>query len=382
MKELSTDEWHVMEGLWKNNPKVGNRVVADLRDSVGLSQPDEELAGDEGVLRQQAEKSRKRYGEALVKMLWMAARTAVLVSLLALGLAACTFSSRSDVHGEDPAADKAGVFDTEQKDNAETSDMGVAANVGVKTGFNNEMETVSPGQSEDSESGSGDKLWVDMALEKTGVVYDDWDAQTLAYYDEEGHPAAKVTEGDITRKLTFVETSWSVSAAEAQFSREVLYWACQALLELEQWTGTQVTEVCYAVSEFGYFSFSLTPEDMEHDRIFFSRCYNGLSFSQGEVIEHISYLTDMDVWYSPVKQYTTPPGYDRMTTQERLIWYFERSGIARDSKVEEVIYPWEGDDYLFRTDQGTYYSFSSVDGIDTVGRGMCLYGPYNGYPQH
>lgn len=130
-----------------------------------------------------------------------------------------------------------------------------------------------------------------------------------------------MTEGDVTRKLTFVETYWSVSAAEAQFSHEVLYWACQALLELEQWTGTQVTEVCYTVSEFGDFSFGLTPEDMMHDRTFYSRCYNGLSFIWGEVIESIYYSTDMDVWYSPVKQYTTPPGYDKMTTEERLIWF-------------------------------------------------------------
>lgn len=37
MKELSTAEWHVMESLWENSPKVGSRVVADLRDSVGWS---------------------------------------------------------------------------------------------------------------------------------------------------------------------------------------------------------------------------------------------------------------------------------------------------------------------------------------------------------
>lgn len=35
MKELSTAEWHVMESLWKDSPKVGSQVVADLKDSVG-----------------------------------------------------------------------------------------------------------------------------------------------------------------------------------------------------------------------------------------------------------------------------------------------------------------------------------------------------------
>ncbi len=71
-----------------------------------------------------------------------------------------------------------------------------------------------------------------------------------------------------------------------------------------------------------------------------------------------------------------------MTTEERLIWFFERSAIAQGSKVEEVIYPWEGDDYLFRTDQGTYYDFSATEGIDTLGKGLYLTGPYDGYPQH
>ncbi len=220
------------------------------------------------------------------------------------------------------------------------------------------------------------------AAEEAAAVYDSWDAQIKDDYDEEGNPVAEVTEGDLTRKLTFVETSWSVSAKEALLSREVLYWTCQALLELEQWTGTQVTEACYTVSEFGDFYFALTPGDMRHSRTFYSRCYSGLSFVRGEVIESISYSTDMDVWYSPVRQYTTPPKYDRMTAGERLVWFFERSAIARGSKVEEIIYPWEGNDYLFRTDQGTYYDFAGTEGVDTLGKGLFLTGPYDDYPQH
>lgn len=37
MRELSTAEWHVMESLWANSPKVGSRIVADLKESVGWS---------------------------------------------------------------------------------------------------------------------------------------------------------------------------------------------------------------------------------------------------------------------------------------------------------------------------------------------------------
>ncbi len=37
MKELSTAEWYVMESLWAESPKVGSRVVTDLKESVGWS---------------------------------------------------------------------------------------------------------------------------------------------------------------------------------------------------------------------------------------------------------------------------------------------------------------------------------------------------------
>ena len=362
--------------------------------AVRLSRQDGELACDEGVLRQMGEENRRIYGEALLilstehkptlrsslnlatsmsgtkKQLKerlsvlvtrprMAAGTAVLVFLLALGLMACTFTGRAEAHEEELIPEKADIVKATQRGGVE----------------------IGGGKESDDRQETGSEI-VNIDPVEAAAIYDNWDAQIREYYDADENPVAEVTEGDVTRKLTFVETYWSVSAAEAQFSHEVLYWACQALLELEQWTGTQVTEVCYTVSEFGDFSFGLTPEDMMHDRTFYSRCYNGLSFIWGEVIESIYYSTDMDVWYSPVKQYTTPPGYDKMTTEERLIWFFERSAIARGSKVEEVIYPWEGSDYLFRTDQGTYYDFAATEGIDTLGKGLYLAGPYDGYPQH
>lgn len=376
--------------------------------AVRLSRQDGELACDEGVLRQMGEENRRIYGEALLilstehkptlrsslnlatsmsgtkKQLKerlsvlvtrprMAAGTAVLVFLLALGLMACTFTGRAEAHEEEPIPEKADIVKATQRGGVEIGG-GKESDDGQETGPEGEKES-------DDRQETGSEI-VNIDPVEAAAVYDNWDAQIREYYDADENPVAEVTEGDVTRKLTFVETYWSVSAAEAQFSHEVLYWACQALLELEQWTGTQVTEVCYTVSEFGDFSFGLTPEDMMHDRTFYSRCYNGLSFIRGEVIESIYYSTDMDVWYSPVKQYTTPPRYDKMTTEERLIWFFERSAIARGSKVEEVIYPWEGSDYLFRTDQGTYYDFAATEGIDTLGKGLYLAGPYDGYPQH
>lgn len=37
MKEISIAEWNIMESLWEDSPKVGSRIVADLKNSVGWS---------------------------------------------------------------------------------------------------------------------------------------------------------------------------------------------------------------------------------------------------------------------------------------------------------------------------------------------------------
>lgn len=37
MKELSEAEWHVMESLWEESPKIGSRIVADMARRTGWS---------------------------------------------------------------------------------------------------------------------------------------------------------------------------------------------------------------------------------------------------------------------------------------------------------------------------------------------------------
>ena len=37
MKELSEAEWHVLESLWENSPKVGSQIVADMQAKIGWS---------------------------------------------------------------------------------------------------------------------------------------------------------------------------------------------------------------------------------------------------------------------------------------------------------------------------------------------------------
>lgn len=376
--------------------------------AVNLSRQDGELACDEGVLRRMGVENRGEYGEALLALSAgirpampramslatsmsatkrqlrerlsaltavprMAAGTAVSVILLFTAMALVAFTSNAYSGGDSPETDR-------------TNGLGKARVGYDRTGSGRQMET--PGEFPvDRENTEGQTLPLgteeSMNIEGQTLplelesIYDSWDAKILWYFDEDHRPVAEIWEGDTERKLTFVETSWSLSAQEQPYSREILYWACQALRELEQWTGTEIGEVCYSVSELGGYSFALTPEDLEHDRIFFDRYYNQLFGGTG-VIEHIGYSTDMDVWFSPVKQYVTPPGYDKMTMEEILIWYFERSEAARGSKVEEIVWPWEGDCVL-RTDQGTYYEYTVSD---TIGRGMSLYGPYDHYPEH
>ncbi len=36
-KELSPAEWNVMESLWEGAPKIGSRIVQELKESVGWS---------------------------------------------------------------------------------------------------------------------------------------------------------------------------------------------------------------------------------------------------------------------------------------------------------------------------------------------------------
>lgn len=37
MKELSEAEWHILESLWADSPKVGSQIVADMKARKGWS---------------------------------------------------------------------------------------------------------------------------------------------------------------------------------------------------------------------------------------------------------------------------------------------------------------------------------------------------------
>ncbi len=130
--------------------------------AAGLSRRDGEMACDEGVLRLLGEKNRKRYGEALLAlsteckpmlrsslhlatsmsdtgkqlkerlsalmaMPRTAAGTAALVFLLALVLAACTFTGRADAREEERPAGRTGILKYSPQDSEEAEDAEDAA---------------------------------------------------------------------------------------------------------------------------------------------------------------------------------------------------------------------------------------------------------------
>lgn len=37
MKELSGAEWHILESLWEDSPKIGSQIVADMSERKGWS---------------------------------------------------------------------------------------------------------------------------------------------------------------------------------------------------------------------------------------------------------------------------------------------------------------------------------------------------------
>ncbi len=77
MRELSTAEWHVMESLWAGSPKIGSRIVEDLKESVGWSRSTTltmlKRMSDKGLVACESGESMKTYrpllerGEAVQK---------------------------------------------------------------------------------------------------------------------------------------------------------------------------------------------------------------------------------------------------------------------------------------------------------------------------
>lgn len=163
--------------------------------------------------------------------------------------------------------------------------------------------------------------------------------------------------------------------------QKLLSMARQALEELYQWTGEKVDTACFQVSNMGQVDFALSPEDMEHSRIFFSRGFGAdteynLS-NYGKSISDISVASAEEVWYSPVSWRVEPANGSEMTDEEVIAWYFERCPLA-DGGVVSMEQRYE-DTWTIQTESGSRYE--AVYNKET-GRVSAITGPYSDYPEH
>lgn len=186
--------------------------------------------------------------------------------------------------------------------------------------------------------------------------------------------------------LTYVEddSPYMLSAIvdETDIYRTLLVMAEQALLDLYQWTGEKVDTACFQVSDMGGVSFGLTPEDISHSRIFFSRDFGAdTKYNLSNYEKSISSMyvaSGRSVWYSPVLWRVFPKQMDEMTDEEIMIWYLERIPLVKDCKVKSIEKRYE-DMWTVQTEDGVWFEVVYDVKLKEIG---IVSGPYSEYPVH
>lgn len=136
---------------------------------------------------------------------------------------------------------------------------------------------------------------------------------TLHYY------VPKSSEGIMTTTDIYTEEE-----AEAHAQR--------AVQEIYDLTGFQVTECYYYAYDFGTIDLAMSEDDLEHSRVFYSRCFADLPGDTTSIAS--AYLANAQkVWYSPVKMMILPDGYDMMSEGEKAVWFVTHSGQYNGQKV-------------------------------------------------
>ena len=136
---------------------------------------------------------------------------------------------------------------------------------------------------------------------------------TLHYY------VPKSSEGIVTTTGIYTEEE-----AEAHAQR--------AVQEIYDLTGFQVTECYYYAYDFGTIVLGMSEDDLEHSRIFYSRCFADLPGDTTSIAS--AYLANAQkVWYSPVKMMILPDRYDMMSEGEKAVWFVTHSGQYNGQKV-------------------------------------------------
>ena len=108
--------------------------------------------------------------------------------------------------------------------------------------------------------------------------------------------------------------------------------AQRAVQEIYDLTGFQVTECYYYAYDFGTIDLAMSEDDLEHSRVFYSRCFADLPGDTTSIAS--AYLANAQkVWYSPVKMMILPDGYDMMSEGEKAVWFVTHSGQYNGQKV-------------------------------------------------
>lgn len=214
--------------------------------------------------------------------------------------------------------------------------------------------------------------------------YDSDDQLHMVRYVEENTASDAAFE---KLDLTYVEDD-SVYTLPATVDKSNLHltmiaMAKQALTELYQWTGEKVESACFQVTDMGGVYFALSPSDLVHSRIFYSRYfgvdteYNLSGYDKS--ISSIWVASEREVWYSPVGWQVFPKNMDTMTDQEIMVWYFERLPSVAGSKVKSVLNRYGNGMWTVQTEDETWFEVVYDAGLRQV---LEVTGPYPELPEH
>lgn len=200
----------------------------------------------------------------------------------------------------------------------------------------------------------------------------------------EKNPAPDAVFGQLD--LTYVDDKGPYTLAavedEGKLNMTMIAMAKQALGELYDWTGQKVDRACFQVSDMGGVVFGLSPEDIEHSRVFYSRYFG--ADTEYNLSGYDKCISSFDVysaraaWYSPVLWNNFPENMESMTDEEVVIWYFEHMPGADAGKVKSIEQRFE-DMWTVQTVHGKWFEVIYNGELREV---YDVTGPYPEYPVH
>ena len=150
--------------------------------------------------------------------------------------------------------------------------------------------------------------------------------------------------------------------------------AQRAVQEIYDLTGFQVTECYYYAYDFGTIDLAMSEDDLEHSRVFYSRCFADLPGDTTSIAS--AYLANAQkVWYSPVKMMILPDEYDMMSEGEKAVWFVIHSDQYNGQNVYATYqdYADQPETWTVVMDDGTAYEITLESDTNSFSN---LTGPY------